>query len=188
MLIIPVCSQAQESGSASYSLSLEPIGFAVYPIQTTGANIGFGVDPTSLWEISYAQGETKILLATLTAELILVRYKHFIGSMAYLNFGIGTRKLAMDYDVRTTEGETGVRTEEEVAVGEFGIGTRFGTETLIYGVDWIGVTYPLSKIGSKNSYPDNAVEEEEESNQDALEKTAFKPSGQFFRPYIGIAF
>ena len=80
----------------------------------------------------------------------------------------------MEYDVRTDRGDAGVRTESTAAVGEIGIGTRFGSDSIVFGVDWMGLTYPLAKIDSKDSFPEDAVEAEGETNLEAVEKTAFK--------------
>lgn len=185
VLLLAGSAARAEDSAPTASLAVEPAGYATYPIPTQAAEIGYFLSPTSAVSVSYAKGTTTQLLAKYDAQLALLRYKLFLGTISHFNFGLGYRSLASRFDVKTPSDTTEVHMSSAAVVAEASFGNRVLLGPLFLGCDWIGATAPIARLGEKSDYPDDADEEETEDYEQAFGEVAYQPIMQFMRVYVG---
>lgn len=184
MLASPLAHGAEGAGPVA-SLSVEPVGYATYPIPTQAVELGYYLSSTDAVSLSYAKGSTTQLLAKYDAQLALLRYKVYFGAISHFNFGLGYRSLSSRFDVRTSSETADVKMSSAAVVGEASFGNQVLLGPFFVGCDWIGITAPLSRLGDESNYPDDADEEETEDYEQAFGEVAYKPIMQFMRVYLG---
>jgi hypothetical protein len=156
---------------------------------TRGAALGYALSPELLVELNYASGERDQLLATDSAELILLRLRWLFGSLTQLNAGLGQRTLGTRYTVRTTDGgDTRVETTMKVAAAELSFGSRLDLGPLRVTCDWLGVVVPVARLAYKDGFPDDADPAEKEANEDQFGKIENVPTLEFVRLGAGVTF
>lgn len=189
LLLLPaVASRAQAGDSPPFgSLTFEPLGYAVYPLRTRGAEATYRLSPDRAVSLSYAEGKTEQLLTAYEASLLLARYKVLIGSLSQLNAGFGVRQFSQRLDVATATGSGASTALEAAVVSELSFGTRFETGRVLLVCDWLGVALPLARFGSRAAYPEGVEASERAAAEDSFAKVARRPSLEFLRFSAGIA-
>jgi hypothetical protein len=180
---------AAQDAAPTVGLTVEPAGYATYPIPSRAAEAAYYLSPASALSVSYARGSTTQLLAESYAELLLLRFKYLFGAVSHLNLGLGERRLGYKYDVLTTSGETSTAERSmDVLVGELSFGTHLNFGVLQVGCDWAGVAVPLARLGGKNEEPSDLAASEAGSDSEALKRVAYVSTLQFMRVFVGTVF
>jgi hypothetical protein len=182
--------QAQDNEGSIFSLTVEPVGFAVYPIPSQGAELDIFIAPDLALAVNYATGSTEQLLAKTTSQLALLRLKYFFGAISHVNLGIGYRSIGTEYDVMSASlGQVDVQKTMKVAVSELSFGNQISWGPLQFSCDWLGIVVPVAKLAYHDDVPGDVVEGGgDDVDADEMQKVAFAPTLQFVRFSVGVIF
>lgn len=170
------------------ALTVEPVGYAVYPIPSRAAELSYYPVSDGAIALSYATGSLEQLLTKYQSELLLLRYRFSWGAFSRLSLGLGTRSIEYAR-TRTTAGvEYEVEIQSKSLVGEASFGNQLTFGPLAIGCDWIGVVVPLSELSSKEDFPDDVSEDDQESYKADAAKFGARPTLQFMRVFVGLVF
>ena len=168
--------------------TVEPFGYAVYPLPSKGAEAGFFLAPDAAISFSFAKGNATQLLTKYDASLLLVRYKLLVGSLSHGNFGIGARRFAETLDVPTTTGVFNASAHRTSVIAEASFGSRFNVGPALVACDWLGVALPLATLSQGDNYPDNVDASERDQDRADFAKVTTKPSLELLRLSVGVQF
>ncbi len=188
-----VYCQAQETGSdpeepkppsaenreqKTYSLAIEPLGFAPWP--GAGASASYFLNSETILESNlFASGlflKTKATMATIQA-------KFFFEDSEYVNFGFAWR--------RDTSGDVLPSDHSKVerkSISSVGLNAAFGNqwqfENSFLRVDWLGFYFPVYSF-SRNFISEGTKSEEAMRRNALFQKEKASPSVQYLRFSIG---
>jgi hypothetical protein len=168
-------------------LELEPAGFAVSPVYSLGAGVGYGIaGPLSL-EAAYARGSGHVLSRRVAASLTTVRMKVQAYRSFYVAAGVAERTVSGELDPEDAipgggNGETASVTVfgGDLAVGNgWQLGRRF-----VLACDWVGIVTPWKTLAAHGDAATPALSGDDRS----FYQLAHRNSLQLLRVYLGIAF
>jgi len=166
--------------ASTAAAGVEPVGFAVYPIPTRGAEVSWFVEDDRTLTLSVARGETEQLLAKHEAELAVLKYRMLVGDITHLSLGAGVRTLRYEREA--------VAIEAKELVGEANFGNRLKWGPFALGCDWLGVTLPFKALSTKKDWPADVSEEDAAEYEKASDGIMAATRMQFMRVYAGVVF
>lgn len=183
-------SLAQRQGKVGY-LSVQPLGFAVFPVPSIGLNGGFYLDSNRLVQIEASRGKLPFDFFAIDAESLGVNLKYFVGNSFYLKGGGAYRTIAIN-NVECAACSPGFNRNwgsAKTIAGEFAIGNQWQWENFTLGCDWIGVMVPLTTAGVDPLPSSTSLGRREREELDrSWQQLAKSTSTSFLRFYLGASF
>lgn len=179
------------SGSNSSWIAIEPYGRSPYPLVSRGLRLGYQSGDGTEYELTYSDAVETVLLTDFRVSEYEIRLNNPVGSVAYWGYGLGFRKLELDYDVFATD-ETDARHISDqagaiTANAHFGIRVRL-VSWFAVGSDLFSLSQPIHWTKQEDSYPGDADNFEENPHNFPYVKDSFKLSFQFARTYVRVVF
>ena len=188
-------------------------GFSVAPAISTGVALGAFVSHNTVFELSYAKGAADLGIkeaipgqlefqSVLDTEVATLRFKNFFGNSFYTNTGVGARKSTITANPSLVAdilpvGDGPLFSQSRAdAVFEFSIGNKWQASFVTFGIDWVGLMAPISKIRLENG-GNNLPEEDnfqaitQYNGQEPFDKSEFdRDLGTTFssKIYVGFSF
>lgn len=197
----------------SLSLDLEGGVASTAAIPTTGVTLGAYVSHNAIMEFSYSKGvkdlgqveaiESQLELQNIIEhEAASLRIKYFFGNSFYTNSGVGARRTTVtghptlvDELLPIAEGPLFSKSRAD-AVFDFSIGNKWQMSFFNIGIDWVGLSAPVSKIRLPNNGDKLTDEQESQAMTALVDENSFDDSEYTQEPgttlsskiYIGFSF
>jgi hypothetical protein len=180
-ILLALTATAPVAGAAELgTVTLEPLGYAVYPLPTRGAEVAYQLTPEDAVSLSFAKGAAAQLLVDYDVTLLLVRYRRAIGSLSRANFGLGTRALAESSSTGTAR--------QTALVAESSFGSNYDWGPALLACDWIGIVYPVSTLSHASAYASDADAGDVALDRANFDHLTHKPTLELLRLSVGVQF
>jgi hypothetical protein len=184
---VPIPSELDIRTAKKVSVTVEPFGFSIVPIPTTGVTAGYHFNPNRVGEFNYAWGGSSVANADYRVELTTLRLKQFVFGKMYLNGEVGYRNVRAIFPAGTVEAFT---EEQKSSVGVMvaggSVGHEWRTDQFVLGCDWVGVDLPVGEYRQRGQNMRDL--DDKDDSVKTFEKIAFNQSVQAFRFYFGTSF
>ena len=188
LTFILVGDQICTAESPQYSLTYEPMGFCIYPIQSRGGSVSYKMNDKTTLNFSHCKGSHEELLAKIDGEVNSLKMVYDLNQALNLHAGTGIRTISSEYHVRVNNIPQSSETRSVSAIIELGIGSKVHIGPATISALWAASHIPVYKITETDDFPSNADPGERHNNADAIEKTKFLPSTSLFRFSMGVNF
>jgi hypothetical protein len=181
----------QNRAAKTFLLSAEPIGFAVTPLPTYGANIGLYLSSNAILQVEYASGSIGLGFYDLGAKSLGINVKFFTGNSFYLKTGFDYRRISIsgvkclfcsDPYFKLDGGSA-----DSIALA-VGLGNQWQWNTFTMGCDWLGVTAPVITQYSNDFHQSRISAQDQARIDGAFDRVAKAVSLQLLRIYLGASF
>lgn len=183
-------SAAERIGKRGYLQG--ELGSAVFPLPGLGLAGGAFVDSDLAIEASYNRGLASVYFFSVYSEVLSLRAKKYWGNTFYTNAGLARRRIGASFDVLPVPGAGDILDVEASVTSltaDVAIGNQWQWRRFNFGVDWLGVLWPLKRLETNDDIPDVPLSDEDQRLKDKVfDKIAYSRSYQVMRLYFGSAF
>ncbi|MEZ4743335.1 MAG: hypothetical protein R3B45_12965 [Bdellovibrionota bacterium] len=186
-----MASDAPKSSNKTISLTAEVIGLSPYPISSQGARIGYIFSGGSSLLVTYFQAKKEVLQANYRYEEYELRFVEPSSSIIQIGYGIGLRKIELNYSVSLIDNEQREKLTEKFHALDANVHLGFEypiSDNFVFGSDLINLSYPFYWLKKDDRFPDNVEEFEEDPKGFPFIISGFKANLQLFRTYLTFAF
>lgn len=166
-------------------------GASVVPLPSLGLTVGLHIRPDVIAEANYAKGLASLYVIKAYSEVVTLRAKTFWGNSFYTNTGIARRTvgIALSPQAFIATDVLDMRLETTELVADLGIGNMWEWRRFVLGVDWLGVMWPIARLGGEYDLPGGVLTSDaERKKSEIFDRIAGGRSYELMRLYLGISF
>ena len=172
-----------------FSVTGQPLGFAVGSIPSYGANVGYFINRNMVGQLEFTEGKLNYLFFDIRATTVAANLKIFTGNSFYIKSGVAYRKVAVDNvlcllckDPASSFGYN------EALAAELAIGNQWQWDTFTLGCDWIGLMVPVANLRSNSGDTSRFTQSEKDDVDRMWNVIGRTTSSQLVRLYLGVTF
>jgi hypothetical protein len=183
-------SHGQRANKVGF-LTVQPIGFAIFPFPSMGINGGYFIDADKLVQIEVNRGKLGLSSFDIATESLGVNLKYFTGNSFYVKAGAAYRSVSMKNAICfncAANNRVDLGAANAIAA-ELAVGNQWQWENFTFGCDWIGLMVPLVTAGGDPVPTDIAMADRDRTEINNLWNQLNKsPTTTLLRFYLGASF